>query len=297
MARTKQAETQKVNSYDAELAKFAQQYGSMEERSGGNLPMLSLKSGKLTYNGGEVPDSRLNVIVLDSIFENLYYEEPYDVDNPVSPSCFAFGNDDRIMAPHENSSAMQCESKCIDCAFNKFGSAEKGKGKACKNTRRLACITEEDLENIEDATVFYVKIPPTSTKFWAGYVQQITKVMKVPPFAVVTELQNQTDPKTQIRVTFKLVEQVTDKAKIKQLIAKRESITEELRTPYQPATFTEEPAKPASRSRGKAREERDSNPPGRPGRESTGPVPRRATAKPKPESEPEPTKGRGGRRF
>lgn len=292
MARTTEPKTKKpaagVNSYDAELAAFAAEYGSMEENAGGALPFVSFKGGRISFNGGEVPDGRFNVVVLDHVLENHFYLDAYDADNPSSPACFAFGRVDAEMAPHDNSSEPQCEG-CRGCPMNEFGSADRGKGKACKNVRRLAIITEEDLDDIENATVAYMKVPVMSVKGWAGYVQQLANVMKVPPFAVITEVSIVPDAKSQFRVQFKLVEQITDKAQIKALIAKRESIQQEIVTPYQ-ATEIEE--KPAPRGRAKTaprgrQAERDSNPPERPGRGSAKPA-----AKPA-----KPAPGKGGRKF
>lgn len=300
MARTPAAEkaatkapkkTGAVNKYDEELAQFAQQYATMEDGATGSLPFISTKGGRLTFNGGEVPEGRMNVIVLDHILENHYYADAYDPDNPSSPVCFAFGRKDEEMEPHEKSSEPQCET-CKGCPMNEFGSADRGRGKACKNIRRLALITEDELENVEDAQVAYLKVSVTSVKAWAGYVQQLAKVMNIPPFAAVTEVSIIPDPKSQFKLQFKLVEQITDKAIIKELIAKRGSIQQELVTPYQayePQEEEERPRrggakKPAARGR---QQERDSNPPDRPGRGGAA-KPAARGAKPA---------ARGGRKF
>lgn len=252
MARTPAAEkaatkapkkTGAVNKYDEELAQFAQQYATMEDGATGSLPFISTKGGRLTFNGGEVPDGRMNVIVLDHILENHYYADSYDPDNPSSPVCFAFSHGDEELVPHEKSSEPQCE-QCKGCPMNEFGSAERGRGKACKNIRRLAIITEDEMEDPENATVAYLKVPVTSVKAWAGYVQQLANVMRIPPFAAVTEISIVPDAKSQFKLQFKLVEQISDKATIKELIAKRESIQQELVTPYQPMEVAEEEERP-----------------------------------------------------
>ena len=252
MARNAKEETKKpargkatsqVNTYDEELAKFAAEYATMEDGATGSLPFISTKGGRLTFNGGEVPEGRMNVIVLDHILENHYYADSYDPDNPSSPVCFAFGRKDEEMEPHEKSTEPQCET-CKGCPMNEFGSADRGRGKACKNIRRLALITEDELENVEDAQVAYLKVSVTSVKAWAGYVQQLAKVMNIPPFAAVTEVSIVPDPKSQFKLQFKLVEQITDKAIIKELIAKRESIQQELVTPYQAYEPQEEEERP-----------------------------------------------------
>lgn len=250
MARTPAAEkaapkkapktTGAVNSYDEELAAFAAQYADMEQNSTGSLQFISTKGGRLSFNGGEVPDGRMNVIVLDHRMENQMYDREFDADNPASPVCFAFGTNPEDMRPHENSSEPQSEA-CAGCPMNEFGSAERGKGKACKNIRRLAIIPEGELDNVEDAAVAYLKVPVMSVKNWAGYVQQLGNIMKVPPFAVITEVSIVSDPKSQFRLEFKLVEQITSKPTVKLIMAKRESIQQELETSYQMFEAAEEP--------------------------------------------------------
>lgn len=279
MARTTEPKTKKpasagVNSYDAELAKFAQEYTSMEENAGGGLPFISTKGGRLQLNGGEFPGNVANLIVLDHILENQFYLDSYDPENPASPVCFAFGRTEADLTPHEKSSEPQCEG-CKGCPMNEFGSADRGKGKACKNIRRLAVILEGDLDDIENATVAYLRVPVMSVKGWAGYVQQLGNVLKIPPFAAITEVSIVPDAKSQYRLQFKMVEQITDKSAVKALIAKRESIQQEIETPYTPTEVVE---KPAPRGRRQA---------------APAPAPaargRQAAAKPAP--------GKGGRKF
>ena len=272
---------QNLNSYDEELAQFAAQYGTMEEGASGALPFISTKGGRLTFNGGEIPDGVMNVIVLDHIFENHCYTTDYDADNPTSPVCFAFGTAAKELAPHENSTEPQCE-QCDGCPMNEFGTAERGKGKACKNIRRLALITEEDLEDIEGATVAYLKVPVTSVKAWAGYVQQLANVMKKPPFAFITEVSIVPDAKSQFKLQFKMVEAISEKEQIKALIAKRETIQSELRTPYQASAAPEEEEKP---KRGRAAAKPAPRAAARPATRAAAPAkpaPRAAKPAPKP---------------
>ncbi len=265
-AQKKTAPKAQLNKYDEELAAFAAQYAGMEDGSTGSLQFISTKGGRLSFNGGEIPEGRMNIVVLDHVLENQFYSDAYDANNPASPVCFAFGTSDKEMKPHEKASEPQADA-CHGCPMNEFGSAERGKGKACKNIRRLAIITEGDLEDIENATVAYLKVPVMSVKNWAGYVQQLGNVLKVPPFAVVTEVSIVPDPKSQFRLQFKMVEQITDKAQVKALIAKREGIQQELRTPYQVFGAAEEEA-PAPRGAAKKK------PAGRPApRAATKPAP------------------------
>ena len=84
----------------------------------------------------------MGVVILDSILENIHYDGEYDSDNVQGPDCFAFGRSDEEMAPHEAviTAGTQVHDNCVDCPSNEWGSAEKGKGKDCRNTRRIAMI-------------------------------------------------------------------------------------------------------------------------------------------------------------
>lgn len=248
----KAAPKMSVNKWDEDLAKFAQESVATEESVGIGGNMVSVKGGRLSYNGGEIPGNKMNVIIIDYVLGNAYYDEPFDVDNPSSPVCFAFGRDDKQMAPHEKSAIPQHHS-CKGCPMNEFGSADRGKGKACANTRRLALITEDMLEDMESAQVAFLKVSVTSVKAWAGYVQQLSQVLKRPPFAVITEISVVPDAKTQFKLQFKLVSQIDDGDSLAALMQKNKEVKEIIEFPYAPpAEKEEEPPKKNAKFAGKA---------------------------------------------
>lgn len=232
--------TKDLVQWDEELAKYAEQAEKMESKSVTGGQYISLKGGAFSFQGSELPDDSIEVIIVDHCLENAYYDGAFDPNNPQSPVCFALTQNEDEMAPHEDSTEPQCES-CDQCEFNKFGSATTGRGKACKNTRRLALIMGEDMENIAGAEVAYLKLPPTSIKAWTGYVQQIARTLKRPPFGVVTRISIESDDATQFKVKFSLVESISDSETFKALIAKKEAINPELMAPYQPIEVQEAP--------------------------------------------------------
>lgn len=150
---------------------------------GGSRNVLSFKGGRLQYQGGNVPGNALRVVVLSAINENNFYEGRYDSNNPQAPTCYAFGSpdgEDENMGPNpehfKDASRIQSETgRCADCANNEWGSAETGRGKACKNVVALAMVTEDALaseEALTKAEVFYAKLPVTSGKNWKGFVNE-----------------------------------------------------------------------------------------------------------------------------
>jgi len=231
-----------VNKYEEELAKFAVQAASQVQVGASNF--ISTRGGRLSYQGNPVPGDKMNVIVVASMLENHYYTDRFDAENPASPKCFAFSETGDGMGPHEMSEAPQSEL-CAKCQQNEWGSADIGRGKACKNIVRLGVITEDGLEDVGAAELAVIKIPVTSVREWANYVSQIASTLKRPPFAVVTEVSIVPDPKTQFKLKFKLIGQITDGDTIQEIMDRRELVLNELARPYQ-ATPTPEPAAPVA---------------------------------------------------
>lgn len=226
-----------MTKWDEELAKAAQLAAGIEESVNTGGSFFSTRGGRLQFNGAEIPGNAMNVIILDHILENTYYEGRYDPDNRQGPACWAFGRTADEMAPDSHVPKPQHLS-CTGCPMNEFGSADTGRGKACKNSRRLALLPEDAVDDIAAAQVAYLKIPVTSVKAWAGYVRQLAETMKKPPFAVLTEVRLVPDSKTQFRMLFKMVGEVDDPELLSEIVAKRESIQTELMAPYTPSEST-----------------------------------------------------------
>lgn len=61
---------------------------------------------------------------------------------------------------------------CHNCPLNQFGSAEKGSGKACKESRSVFILTEGAL------LPYVLSVPPTSIKALKKYMTQLTRFGK-----------------------------------------------------------------------------------------------------------------------
>lgn len=188
--------------WEARLASMAKE-SVQQEASVSTGQFISTRAGQLSYNGNPVQGNKLDAIVVDAILENCYYKGDFDPDNPAPPVCYAFGRDDKDMHPHEQSPEPQAKS-CAECELNEFGTADRGKGKACKNIRRLALLPAQplDAEALEKAEIAYLKTPVTSVKGWAAYVRTLDALRKRPPIGVVTEISTVADPKSQYKVLF-----------------------------------------------------------------------------------------------
>lgn len=246
--------TKAVANYNDRLAALASKAVEQEAHVGGGS-FISTKGGHFGFNGGIVPGDKMNVIVLDHVSENCFYDGArYDADNPSSPVCFSFFRSDDEAVPHEKSETPQCDD-CKSCPQNVFGSADTGKGKACKNIRRLALITEDGMEDIANATITFLKVPVTSVANWAGYVNSLNTSMKLPPVGVITEMSIVPDPKTQFKLKFRCVEKIEDEEVLGALLDRIEAVEKDLTHPYTPngereAQAAATPSKAARTGRG-----------------------------------------------
>lgn len=239
--------------WDEELAKYAQAASEKEQLISGQF--LSVKAGQMSLAGNPIKGNEVNVVVVKDVYENTYYASDYDADNVGPPACYAFGDDEKTMAPHPQASDPQSE-RCATCKMNEWGSSTKGKrtGKACQNRRRLALIPAGDLspEGIQKAEVVYFKVPVTSGKFWGAFVKSVASTHRLPPFAVVANVKAESDPKTQVRVSFTLVDRVPQES-LGAALARMKEQDEAIRFPYPEAKEEARAAKPAKPAKGRSK--------------------------------------------
>jgi len=238
--------------WDQELAKRALVARGLEDSVAvGNF--LSTKGGQLTYQGNPIEGNKLKCVVLAHILENKYYDSKFDPNTPSAPACYAFGTNDKDMAPHEKADSPQSK-KCADCKHNEWGSSSRGRGKTCKNSRRLALLHADSLkkpEEIKSGTVVYLELPVTSVKGWAGYVQGLANVKKRPPSSVITEISVVPDPKSQFKVGFKLIEDISDNATLSPIMKRADEEAAKIGFAYPPMNPDAVKEKRGGKSNGK----------------------------------------------
>ena len=268
MARTKRSQSTALTKWDEELAKQAEIAAGMEASAGGGQ-FFSTRGGQLSWQDAPLPGNEMAVIILDHIFETVYYEGRYDPDTPQSPTAFAFGRDQDELRWHENSDPEFAGQLCSESEVCEWGSADTGRGKAARETRRLAMVPagqfdrNGDLELFEDpehyatTTIGFMKLPVTSVKGFANFVKQVAGALKRPPFGIVARVAVVPDAKTQFKVVFEPLEKVSDDL-MGIIMERREEAMATIDFPYQRNDEEEEPApkhgraaKPARRSRRK----------------------------------------------
>lgn len=240
--------------WDEEMARHAKEASEAEVAPAGQ--MISVRGGQLTVAGQEIEGNKAELIILDNIYLNTYYEGDFDADNPQAPVCFAMARKDSDLKPHEDAGKPQCE-QCLGCPQNEFGTAERGKGKACKNVRRLAVISADRVseKSIKESDIFYFHIPVTSVKGWAFYVKALAAQAQRPPFGVVTTLGVVRHDKDQFHVTFQLKE-VLDQKLARAALKRRELILDQTMFPFATNTGETRKSKKVKKERGAAKKAR-----------------------------------------
>lgn len=154
--------------------------GTVPAPSGRNI---STKGKVFTFPDGKTTQGPISAVILDHRNFNRYFQAAYDPQNPKPPECFAISKDISGLGPHEEAKGPVADS-CAECPMNKWGSAPTGKGKACRNTVRLAII-EPDAD--ADAEPYILTVSPTALKSWAALVSGLEAVGKL-PVQVVTQI-------------------------------------------------------------------------------------------------------------
>jgi hypothetical protein len=229
--------TTAVVNWEARLAGYAQEAAAEESVSG---TWMSLKAGRLTIDKTPVAGNKLDCVVIANARENAYYVGKYDPSAPKPPVCYAIqpivnsSTNEDDMRPHPKAAEPQSEF-CSSCPRNQWGSGDGGKGKACKNVRRLALLPLEAAQNAARTTaadVLYMKLPVMSVKNWSKYVNDVASIAKRPPFAVVTQISTEPDPKSQFKVTFQLGYKVAEPEVLNALVERHERELTTIDFPY-----------------------------------------------------------------
>jgi hypothetical protein len=129
--------------------------------------------------------AEMEVVIIDFVSTNFYYDRPYDKDVVHPPACFAIGPEPSLLVPDATSPVRQADT-CSGCPHNQFGSAINGKGKACKNGRLVAVTPADATEG--DAPVWILSVPPASIKTFDAYVSNLAVRNKTIPLGVKTRV-------------------------------------------------------------------------------------------------------------
>lgn len=207
MAKKKDTESKELINWQEKMREEAQAVAKTERVS---ADRLSFKSGILSYMDKAMPDNEMECIIVASATEQVLYTERYNPDKQTPPDCFALARPGEDLIPHEVV-PEPINSACAGCKYNKFNSdLQGGKGKACKERRRLAVMPPPGkIEDIAEAELVMASIPTMSVKNWAAYVNTLAS-QGVASWGMLTLLKVVPDPRSQFRVTFSGVRRLPD---------------------------------------------------------------------------------------
>lgn len=168
-----------VNIMDALRAQAEANASRVEPGGGKSIRVGQDKS--FTLPDGTKTREALQLVVVDFVSRNEYYEDVYNKDEITPPACFAIHPEPKQLAPSANSPDKQCDD-CASCPMNQFGSAPTGAGKACKNTRLLAVLPPDADDETE---IWTLKVSPTAIKAFDGFVASVNRAFQLPPVGVV----------------------------------------------------------------------------------------------------------------
>lgn len=137
--------------------------------SSGGDQIKCTQDKKFELPNGTVAEDPLDLIIVDFVSANAFYEGAYDPKDIQPPVCYAVNKIIDKMVPTDKSTDCQA-SNCATCPMNQFGSA--GAGKACKNSRVLA-VLPADFD--DDTPIWVLKVSPTALKNFDRYVASLAR--------------------------------------------------------------------------------------------------------------------------
>jgi hypothetical protein len=146
--------------------------------------MISTKGKVFTLPDGSADNGPLSCVILDWVSANTYFEGIYNPKDIQPPACFAIGRIVTELEPSDKVPKKQNDT-CAGCEQNEWASdPQGGKGKACKNTRRLLVAPVDADENSQP---WVLSVSPTGLKHFDKYVNTLGDT-GVHPIEVITEI-------------------------------------------------------------------------------------------------------------
>ena len=145
---------------------------------------ISTKGKVFTLPNGDASPGPLKAVILDYVTMNSYYPNAYNPQNIAEPECFALGRYIDELAPGSKAKKPQ-NATCNGCPMNEWGSAPVGRGKACKNQRRLVLAAPDATDPTGLMTLY---VTPSGLAAFDAHVSRIAKEYGSTPIRVVSEI-------------------------------------------------------------------------------------------------------------
>jgi hypothetical protein len=206
---------------------------------------ISFKSGVMTYMDNIIKDNTLECVILAATEEHVWYETKWKANEYSPPSCFAIGIPGDELFPHEVVPDAPATS-CRECPNWQWGSdPEGGRGKACKERRRIAVIPNDDFSTSEMALM---SLPTMSIKNWSNHVNEVAAILQRPTWGVISRVRLVPDVKSQFKVVFGTVRPLEsdELSQVHPRIAMAEAL---VNTPYEMSIPEEEAQAPSKKEK------------------------------------------------
>lgn len=146
---------------------------------------ISTKGKVFTLPGGKSSPGPLVAIVMDFIAINQYWSGVYNANVRSPADCQAINRVLKELRPDPALSPKLQHATCDGCPKNAWGTGATGKGKACKNQRKLLLIAPDFTEKTEPMTLI---VSPTGVKHWDKFVRDLASDHGAMPVQMVTEI-------------------------------------------------------------------------------------------------------------
>lgn len=123
------------------------------------------------------PTASIEGVILSARYCNVYWDKPMG-EGDSAPAC---SSKDGMSGWYLMDGELM-ERSCRTCKYNRMGSADGKKGKACKNIVRLTMLVEGQALPIE------VKVPPTSVDNFSRYISREISPRRLKVNQVTTRL-------------------------------------------------------------------------------------------------------------
>lgn len=205
-------------------------------QTGPNL--ISFKGGQLIVDNVPIPGGEAEVYVLAQQAERAYYAEEFDASKPQVPACYSFD----LETPHPEASDPQ-NITCLGCPQNEWGTALRGKGKACRESARVALVPAT--APLETAPMYQCSFPITSmgsVKEFMGRCAQSGKLSG----EFKTRLKVVPDPKSFFKASLTPLQTVEQPMRV--LLDRMQQARDQLMSPY-PDLTPSEPEAPKGKNK------------------------------------------------
>jgi len=145
------------------------------------------QESKLMRPDGDGPRNSIEVVIVRSanVISKIFYNDGYVEGSSAPPDCWSTNGQTPDPASPKKQSAT-----CAGCPQNAWGSkiTDAGKqGKACADSKRLAVVPVEDIDNEMFGGPMLLRVPAASLKDLASFGQKL-KAIGYPYYAVATRI-------------------------------------------------------------------------------------------------------------